>query len=68
MIDVQWSDRWQVYYRLQELGISCHCEVNQPLTAEFSHPSAAIQLWSVIKPYTHSRSALLQWLDHCWHL
>ncbi|MGK7931403.1 MAG: Asr1405/Asl0597 family protein [Microcystaceae cyanobacterium] len=62
------SDRWTVYHRLQELGISCHCSFNQPLKVRLNHPLTGIQLWSVVKQTTAPRSVLLQWLHQCWCL
>lgn len=67
-IAVEGSDRWTMYHRLQELDIPCHCGVNQPLKVSLSHPLAGIQLWSVMKQTTASRSVLLQWLHQCWQL
>lgn len=48
ILDIAWTDRWQIYQRLQELDIICVCETNQPLIVEVNNPTAAIQLWSVV--------------------
>ncbi len=68
MVDVQGSDRWSIYHRLQDLGISCQCGTNQPLKVPISHPLGAIQLWSVVQQTTATPSDLRQWLNHCWQL
>lgn len=62
------SDRWTVYHRLQELGISCQCSLNKPLKVHLNNPLTGIQVWSVIKQTTASRPVLLQWLHQCWGL
>jgi hypothetical protein len=67
-IEVNWSDRWQVYQRLQELEIPCCCETNQPLQVEITHPSAALQLWSVTRQFTASRQDLIFTLERCWQM
>lgn len=64
---VNQADRWQVYQRLQELDIACECSINQPLKVDIHSPTAAIQLQSVIKQFTAERSALVEWLERCWH-
>ncbi|MEA5569934.1 Asr1405/Asl0597 family protein [Calothrix sp. UHCC 0171] len=66
-IAVDWCDRWQVFHRLQELGINCWCEANQPLMVEVESAIAAIQVWSVIRQVTSSRQQLIWALERCWH-
>jgi hypothetical protein len=66
IVEINWADRWQVYRRLQELDIPCWCETNQPLTVEISHPTAAIQLWSVVRQLTANRQELVSTLKKCW--
>lgn len=65
-VEVSWADRWQVYQRLQELDIPCCCETNQPLKVEIGNPSAAIQLWSVMRQFTISRQEQIYILKNCW--
>lgn len=65
---VECCDRWQVYFRLQELGIACQCRPHQPLWVDITSPNAALQLWSVVRHVSGSRQDLAQWLDHCWQL
>ena len=66
VIQIDWSDRWQVYYRLQALEIECFCQANQPLQVYSNNPQAAIQTWSVVKQFTANRQELIDWLDRCW--
>ncbi|WP_089091476.1 Asr1405/Asl0597 family protein [Nodularia sp. NIES-3585] len=65
-VEVDWSDRWHVYKRLQELDIPCWCEANQPLRVEIKNPLAVVQLWSVMQQLTTSRQDLICNLEHCW--
>lgn len=67
-ITVQGSDRWQMYYRLQTLDISCQCKTNRPLQVKLDSILTAIQIWSVAKQCTASRQELVDWLDRCWLL
>ncbi|MBR8835982.1 MAG: hypothetical protein DSM106950_18660 [Stigonema ocellatum SAG 48.90 = DSM 106950] len=66
IVEVNWADRWQVYQRLQQLDIPCWCATNQPLTAEISNPTAALQLWSVMRQFTAVRQDLICTLKQCW--
>jgi hypothetical protein len=66
LIQISMGDRWQVYHRLQELGVSSSCLDDGGLTAEINTPLAALQLWSVTYPLKASRSQLIQWLHRCW--
>jgi hypothetical protein len=67
VVEINWADRWSVYRRLQELQIPCFCRIDRPLQVEIHDPTAAIQLWSVVKQVTASRHELIRWLDDCWH-
>lgn len=66
MVEVNCSDRWQIYQRLQELAIPCWCSTNQPLRVHIVDATAAIQLWSVSRQVTMSRQDLMCWLERCW--
>ena len=55
IVEISWTERWQVYRRLQELSIPCQCMSNQPLVAQFEDVTAAIQLWSVVRQVTLRR-------------
>ena len=67
-IDAKRAERWEIYRRLQELEISCQCSPNQPLKVQLRHPTAAIQLWSVVRQLTASRQELVSWLNDCWQV
>ncbi|MBR8828362.1 MAG: hypothetical protein DSM107014_10775 [Gomphosphaeria aponina SAG 52.96 = DSM 107014] len=67
-VKIKRAERWQVYYRLQELEIPCNCPSNQPLEVKADNATAAIQLWSVVKQITDSRFELVNWLERCWEL
>jgi len=67
IVTVNWTDRWQVYQRVQELDIPCSCEANQPLKVIIDNPTIAIQLWSVVQQYTAARQDLIAILEKCWH-
>ena len=66
IVKVDWADRWQAYQRLQELDIPCWCSTNQPLTVEINNPTAAVQLWSVMRQMTAVRQDLISTLEECW--
>ncbi|WP_341526518.1 Asr1405/Asl0597 family protein [Nostoc sp. UHCC 0302] len=68
IVNVDWADRWQVYQRLQELQVPCCCETNQPLRVEIASPTAAFQLWSVMRGFTASRQQLIWSLEQCWQI
>jgi hypothetical protein len=66
LIEVNWTDRWQVYQRLKELDIPCSCAANQPLKVEIGSPVTAVQVWSVIRRLTASRQDQIWTLECCW--
>lgn len=68
IVEINWTDRWQVYKRLQELEISSSCKINQPLTVEIANITDIAQLWSVLRQFTASRQDLISHLQHSWHL
>ncbi len=65
IVEIRWSDRWQAYRRLQELGISCSCSSGQPLKVLVRNTSEAIQLWSVVRQFNEPRYQLAFWLNDC---
>jgi hypothetical protein len=67
-VQIECENRWQVYQRLQELGISCQYTMHSPLEVTINHPTHHIQLWSVVQSFTMPRSILVQWLEKCWYL
>lgn len=68
VVAVSRCDRWQVYQRLQALGIPCCCTENGCLRAEVNSPLAALQVWSVLRQLTASRQELAAVLNQCWQL
>jgi len=68
IVEVNTADRWQVYLRLQELEIPCKCAPNQPLTVKVNSPTAAIQLWSIVRQLNAPRKHSVGWLKYCWQL
>jgi hypothetical protein len=66
MFEISSQERWQVYRRLQELDIACHCGPHKPLKVEIRGAIAAAQIWSVTRQFTASRQELIDWLEHCW--
>lgn len=65
-VEVNWSDRWQVYQRLQELAVPCSCAIDKPLQVQITDAMAAVQLWSVLRQLNTSRQDLVRWLESCW--
>lgn len=59
-------ERWNVYYRLQDLAIPCTCRQGQPLQVQIPTATAAIQFWSVIQNFTAPRQVAVDRLEHCW--
>ncbi|TAF06351.1 MAG: hypothetical protein EAZ77_12390 [Nostocales cyanobacterium] len=68
VVEVSWSDRWQVYQRLNELDIPCRCESNQPLQVQINNLQIAVQLWSVVRQFKASRQDLICTLEDCWRI
>ena len=67
ILEVSWTDRWEVYKRLQELEIPCWCQPNRPLRVQINSAIAAVQVQSVLRQLNAPRQDLVQWLGHCWH-
>ena len=67
-VGVKSTERWSIYYRLQQLGIPCQCSTNKSLQVELAHALAIAQLCSVVRHSTASRSELITWLDDCWKI
>ena len=68
MTAVDCGDRWQVYFRLQELEIPCQCRSYQPLLVDIQSAQSLVQVWSVVKRVSASRSDLSEWLNQCLRL
>ena len=67
-VAVDCADRWQVYYRLQELDISCHCGGFQALTVQIQTATEALQLWSIVRRVSQPRHELAVALMQSWRL
>lgn len=67
-IPVECSDRWQMYFRLQDLEIPCQCQIYQPLRVDIQSVQSLVQVWSVAKRISTPRSDLAQWLNQCLRL
>lgn len=65
-ITVSCEDRWQVYHRLQDLGIDCQCGGFKPLKVTLNSPTEALQLWSIVRHVSEPRSALVDALQQSW--
>ena len=68
VLAVKWSSRWDVFRRLQGLGIKCQCSTNEPLLVDIDTPTTAIQIWSVLRQSSESRQELIDWLEGCWEV
>jgi len=68
ILEVKWSSRWDVFRRLQALGIRCQCATNEPLLVDIDSPTTGIQIWSVIRQSKESRRELIDWLENCWQV
>ncbi|MDY6782414.1 MAG: hypothetical protein SW833_07665 [Cyanobacteriota bacterium] len=66
IVELNGSERWQIYRRLQELQIPCQCATYQPLQIEIHSSNAAIQLWSAIRQIVAPRRELVDCLERCW--
>ena len=67
-VPVECGDRWQVYFRLQELDIPCQCKSYQPLLVDIQSAQSLIQVWSVVKRVSTPRNVLSEWLNQCLRL
>ena len=65
MVKIDSCDRWEAYFRLQELGIACECKSYQPLRVNVTTAGEAIQVWCVTSRLARSRQDLATWLEGC---
>lgn len=65
MVEIDCCNRWEAYFRLQELGIVCDCKGYQPLRVHVISANDAIQLWCLTYRLTKSRRELVHWLENC---
>ncbi|MEL6931151.1 MAG: Asr1405/Asl0597 family protein [Cyanobacteria bacterium J06600_6] len=67
-IEIDRTESWFAYRRFQDLAIASSISTGQPLRVAVNDPHTAVQVWSVIKQVTGSRSELINWLEHCWEM
>lgn len=66
ILDVPLADRWRIYYRLQDLHLSCGCTESGELWAEIRTPLEALLVRSTVASYLTARPSLVNWLNQCW--
>jgi len=67
IVAVPQSDRWRIYYRLQELKISCWCLPDGSLRVEVHDIVGILLLRSVVQQFVASRQEMVHWLERCWN-
>ncbi|MEO1799634.1 MAG: Asr1405/Asl0597 family protein [Cyanobacteria bacterium J06629_2] len=67
-IDIARTESWFAHRRFQDLAIASSISTGQPLRVEINDPQTAVQVWSVIRQVTGSRSKLIDWLEYCWEM
>lgn len=68
IINVPFAERWQIYYRLQELMIPCWCHKDGSLRVQVNNIMSAILVRSTLMQFFASRKELVEWLEQCWQL
>ena len=68
MVEIDCCNRWEAYFRLQELGIACDCKSHQPLKVHVTSANDAIQVWCIANRLTQPRQHLATKLEHCLNL
>lgn len=68
VLEVDRINRWNIYHRLRQLDISCHCRIGQPLVVQVNNADVAVQLWSVVQQFMAPREVTLDHLARCWLL
>ena len=66
VVDIPINDRWQVYYRLQELQIQCWSPPDGSLKVDIRNDVDAILVCSAVMHITATRQVLVEWLYQCW--
>ncbi|KPQ33926.1 MAG: hypothetical protein HLUCCA11_16720 [Phormidesmis priestleyi Ana] len=62
------ENRWQVYHRLQELGMNCQYGGLSSLMVDVKTATDVIQLWSIVHRISKSRQELISRLTRSWKL
>jgi hypothetical protein len=68
IINIPFAERWQIYYRLQELMIPCWCPSDGSLRVHINNVLTAILVRSTLMHFFASRLELVDWLEQCWKL
>ncbi|MCF4965655.1 Asr1405/Asl0597 family protein [Nostoc sp. CMAA1605] len=66
ILQIPFGDRWQIYYRLQELMIPCSCHPDGSLRVQVNSCLTAVLVRSTVMQFLASRPELLDWLERCW--
>ena len=66
VVDALPAERWEVYYRLQSLGIPCQYRTGEPLTVWLESPLNVVQYWCALRQLRGTRAELVEWLQNCW--
>ena len=67
VLQIPLSDRWLIYYRLQELMIPCSCCPDGSLRVQINSLLAGILIRSTVMQFLASRHELVNWLERCWY-
>ncbi|BAY10395.1 Asr1405/Asl0597 family protein [Calothrix sp. NIES-2098] len=67
VLQIPLSDRWRIYYRLQELMIPCSCPADGSLRVQVNSLQAEMLVRSTVMQFLASRQELVDWLERCWH-
>ncbi len=68
MIPITSDDRWQVYFRLKALGVTCCCQSHQALEVQVQSPLDVIQIWAVVQAVDAPRGDRVARLERSWRL
>ncbi|MEA5507942.1 hypothetical protein VB735_33630 [Halotia wernerae UHCC 0503] len=66
VLQIPLSDRWRIYYRLQELKISCSCPADGSLRVQVNTSLEAVLIRSTVIQFLADRHELVEWLERCW--
>ena len=66
ILQIPLSDRWQIYYRLQDMMITCSCPPDGSLRVQVNNLQEAILVRSAVRQFLASRGQLVEWLETCW--
>jgi hypothetical protein len=64
-LEIDRTDRWCIYHRLQELNLPCWCLPDGSLWVDVLSCSAALLVRSVVLQMLAPRTELVDWLERC---